>query len=444
MESSETHKRSVLPVADGEGPEPAEGRTRPTAHPLGKEFGKFWTAAAFSGIGDGIALTAAPLAVSSITDDPRLIAAVTISLTVPYVVFGIPAGVLVDRFDRRRAMAVIDFVRFGALATFMATLVIGHVHLAPLYICFFLIGTGETYFRNASQALVPALVPREGLMKANGRLIASQDANTQFVGPLAGAALFLISPALPFGVDAVTFLISAILLTRLRVSRASGVIAEVIHGDTADALRGQGVRGLLADMGTGVTWLWRHQLLRNLSAMAGAINFVAGGAMAVLVVYAHRTLGLGDFGYGVLLAAQAAGAIAAAPFAPRLVRRIGRDYALVVVAAAYGVACLTLWLAPTPWTAVLAFLIAACGSVTWDVVVMALRQTLIPDQLQGRVNSVYRLVAWGAIPLGAAAAGTASYLYGPPAVYGFGAALMISIALRMLFGARRRWISLAV
>ncbi|MFG1804811.1 MFS transporter [Micromonospora carbonacea] len=404
---------------------------------LGREFGKFWTAAACSGVGDGISLAAAPLMASKLTDDPRLIAGVTMALTLPYVVFGIPAGVLVDRFDRRRSMMAIDFVRFGAMAIFTVTVLFGQTHLAVLYLCFFVVGTGETYFRNASQALVPSIVARDGLMHANGRLVATQSATTQFVGPLAGAALFALTPALPFGVDALTFLVSALLLSRLRLPVRQGLV------DTAAAESGA-ARQLLTDMTTGARWLWRHRLLRDLAVMAGALNFVSAGAMAVLVVYAHRSLGLSDLGFGLLLAAEAAGAVLAAPVAPVLVRRIGRDHALVIVAATHAAASLTLWLAPTWPMAVLAFFVAACGSVTWDVVVVALRQTLIPDGLQGRVNSVYRLVAWGAIPLGAAAAGMVSHRFGPPAVYGFGAALMVLIMLRMLVGARRRWITRAL
>ncbi|KXK62357.1 hypothetical protein AWW66_08895 [Micromonospora rosaria] len=414
--------------------DPAAVAERPR---LGREFGRFWTATACSGIGDGMSLAAAPLMASTLTDDPRLIAGVTMALTLPYVVFGIPAGVLVDRFDRRRAMAVIDVVRFGAMAGFAVTLLLDRAHLGVLYLCLFVIGTGETYYRNASQALVPALVTRDGLMHANGRLVATQSATTQFVGPLAGAGLFALAPVLPFGVDAVTFLVSAVLLTRLRVAGRPRPVAAPPGGSGV-------TRRLLADMTTGARWLWRHHLLRNLALMAGALNFVAAGAMAVLVVYAHRSLGLSDLGYGMLLAAEAVGAVLAAPVAPALVRRVGRDHALVAVAGAHVVASLLLWLVPSWPVAVVAFFVAACGSVTWDVVVVALRQTLIPDGLQGRVNSVYRLVAWGAIPLGAAAAGVVSHRYGPPAVYGFGAALMLLIMLRMLVGARRRWITRAL
>jgi MFS family permease len=403
---------------------------------LGREFTKFWTAVAASGMGDGMALAAAPLMASTITDDPRLIAGVTMALTLPYVVLGIPAGVLVDRLDRRRSMAVIDFARGVAVLAFTVTVMIGKTEIVTLYACFFLIGTAETYYRNASQALVPTLVATDRLIDANARLVATQNATVQFVGPLAGAALFALAPAVPFGIDALTFLVSAALLATLRPMRPSAR-REPVAGEKV-------LRGLLADMVTGARWLLRHKLLANLAVTAAMLNLVTSGALAVLVVYADRELGLNAFGFGVLLACQAVGAVLAAKVAPGVVRAIGRDWALVLVAGIQVVTNLVMWALPVPYVAGVAMMVSACGVVTWDVVVVALRQTLIPDELQGRVNSVYRLVAWGSIPVGAALAGIVANGLGPPAVYGLGAVLMVLVSVRLVRGAQRGWITKAL
>jgi MFS family permease len=427
--------------AHPDGPGTAVGDVR-----LGREFGKLWSAATVSAMGNGVSLSAAPLLASTLTDDPRWIAGVTMALTLPFVLLGVPAGVLVDRFDRRRSMAWIDFFRAGVLAAFSLLVLTGAGGLAAIYVCFFLVGTCETYYRNASQALVPAVVPRELLVPANGRLVSAQTAANQFAGPLAGSALFVLAPGLPFGVDALTFLASAVLLTRLR-TRAPATPRAAGTGAGAGTAPGPGSSPparLLADMATGVRWLWRHRLLRNLAAMAAVLNLVSGGTVAVLVVHAHRVLGLGDFGYGVLLACEAAGAAVAAWAAPAVVRAVGRDWALVVVAAGQAATGVLFWLARLPWLAGAALALGACAAVTWDVVVVALRQTLIPDHLQGRVNSVYRLVAWGSLPLGAALAGTIAYLFGTPAVFGLGAAVMVLAGVRLALGARRRWISAAL
>lgn len=403
----------------------------------GREFGKLWTASSASAIGDGVALTAAPLMASALTTDPRLIAGVTTALTLPYALFGIPAGVLVDRFDRRRSMAVLDFFRGCALLAFTLLVVFRMSSLIALYACFFLVGACETYYRNAAQAIVPAVVPGHLLVVANGRMVAAQKAANSFVGPLLGSAIFLLAPALPFGADSASFFLSAVLLLQLRLAGRQPA------GRPADPPAASRRTGLIRDMATGVRWLLGHALLRNLSLGAGLINLVVFGWLAVLVVFTRRVLGLGDFGYGLLLACEAAGALLASGVAAPVVRRAGRDWTLVLVAFALAADGLIVWQAPGPWAVGAALMLGACAGVTWDVVVVALRQTLIPAHLQGRVNSVYRLIAWGSIPVGSTLAGVIAGTWGTRAVYGLGAGVMAVIAAWLAVGAHRNWIGKA-
>lgn len=436
--SGPTSEDAVAESGDAAGKDTAgrSGLTAPAAPAtpprLGREFGKLWTASGTSAIGDGVSLTAAPLLASLLTDDARLIAGVTMALTLPFALFGIPAGVLVDRFDRRRSMVYVDLFRGCVVGLFALSVLLGHGNLIALYVCFFLVGTCETYFRNASQALVPAVVPRPLLIEANGRLLGTQVAASQFIGPLLGSVIFGVATVLPFGLDALTFLVSAVLLMRLRSSPERSYRQDRPATDQLN---------LLADMTTGARWLLRHRVLRSLAAMAGLINLVSAGGMAVLVVYAQHVLKLGSFGFGLLLSCQAVGAIVASRVSPLLVRRVGRDWALVFVALALMVKSIVLWQVPVIWVAGTALLLGACAEVTWDVVVVALRQTVIPGHLQGRVNSVYRLVAWGCMPVGAGAAGLLAHSLGTPAVFGVGAVVMAGVAAVLARGARRHWIS---
>jgi MFS family permease len=398
---------------------------------LGREFSKLWIASSVSAIGDGTSLTAAPLLASTLTSDPRAIAGVTVALTLPYVLFGIPAGVLADRVDLRRSMARIDFFRCTLLVLFALSVAFGRARLPLMYACFFLIGTGETFFRNAAQILVPFVVRERHLVEANGLLMGAQQAGNRFVGPLLGSALFVLAPAVPFGFDAATFLLSAALLTWLRTAVPTRGSDAAVHAQRP---------GLLADMATGARWLIRHRVLRNLALASGAINLVSTGGLAVLVVYTHRVLGLGNLGYGVLLACQAIGAIAAARLAPVVVERIGAARTLVAVVAAFGTGSFAIWLLSSSWAVGFALALSACANVTWDVVVVVLRQTVIPRPLQGRVNAVYRLVSWGAMPIGAGLAGVVSKSLGVSAVYGLGAVAMAAVAVPLALGARRRWL----
>jgi len=429
---------------------PAAASSVAGAKRLGRAYRKLWTASTASAIGDGLSLTAAPLLASSLTDDPRLIAGVTTALTLPYVLFGIPAGVLVDRLDLRRSMARIDWFRGVALTTLAVLVAAGRGSLPVLYLCFFLVGTCETFFRNASQIIVPSVAGPELLVTANSRLLAAQTAGNQFVGPLLGAVLFAVGAALPFGVDAVTFFVSATLLTTLRVpspeqlgtshgpvgsSRSSGASSAAGISEPAGSDAGKRP-GLLADMATGARWLWRHRMLRSLAAVAATINFVQMGTLAVLVVHTHKVLGLGETGYGVLLACQAAGAVFAMKVSPWLTGRLGGERSLVCVLLTFTVAYTAAWLLPSVWAVGPALALTGCAGVTWDVVVVVLRQTLIPQHLLGRVNSVYRLVAWGAMPVGAAVAGVVAKTAGTVAVFGAGAGVMAVVTVLLALRAR--------
>jgi MFS family permease len=163
-----------------------------------------------------MALTAAPLLAFSLTSDPWLIAGVTTALTLPYLLFSLPAGVLIDRVDRRRAMAFVDAFRAVLLAGFTVLVITHLVGLLALYACFFLIGTGEAFFRNSAQTLIPQVVEREALPLANGRMMGAEIVMNEFGGPMTGGLLFAIAPPVPFGIDAASFAVSSALLSWLR------------------------------------------------------------------------------------------------------------------------------------------------------------------------------------------------------------------------------------
>ncbi|GAB3137667.1 MFS transporter [Micromonospora sonneratiae] len=396
---------------------------------LSRDFSRLWAAAAVSSIGDGVTIAAGPLLAAQLTDDPRLIGGVSVAFTAPFVLFGIPAGLLVDRLDIRAAMMRVDFVRAGLLAVLALGITGGWGGLPLLYVCMFLLGVGEVFYRNASQVLVPFITPEPGLSTANARVMAAQEAGTGFVGPLVGALLFGVAVALPFGLDAATFLCSALLISRMRGSRPP---AE--RRDTA---------GVLPEMLAGAKWLWRHHLLRSLALLSCTINLAGSAMLAVLVVHSEEVLDLSPFGYGVMLSCQAVGAVLASRIAPVLTGRLGREGALVATAALIASSEAVLATVPSAYAAGSALALFACGTVTWNVVVVVLRQTLVPRHLLGRANSVYRLIAWGGLPVGAAAGGFVAAEAGTPAVFGVGAVVMAVIAVVLLRGARRQWITRA-
>ncbi|MFV1972050.1 MAG: MFS transporter, partial [Acidimicrobiia bacterium] len=179
---------------------------------LGPRFTKLWAAAGISNLGDGIMMVAFPLVVASITRDPLLVAGATVANRIPWLLFALPSGALVDRLDRKRVMVVTDGFRAVVVSLLGLMLLAGDVGLPVIYAIGFLLGLAETFFDTSSEAILPALVPSDLLPSANGRLQATEWIGNAFVGPPFGAFLFAVTAGLPFLVDGGTFVVAALLV----------------------------------------------------------------------------------------------------------------------------------------------------------------------------------------------------------------------------------------
>jgi MFS family permease len=409
---------------------------------IGREFAKLWVASAVSGAGDGIALTAAPLLALSLTRDPRLIAGVTTALTLPYLLFSLPAGVIIDRVDRRRAMARVDAFRAVLLAGFTVLTITHVVDLAALYACFFLIGTCETFFRNSSQTLVPQVVEREALSDANGRMMGGEIVMNEFLGPMTGGLLFSLAAAVPFAIDAASFAISSTLLVRLRPpAELQPPKPEKPADNPAEK---PAPTGLLRELRAGLRALWRHQVLRSMALIAGVINLVSYGMLGVLVLFAREDLHVSKTGYGLLLGASAVGGVLAARFGPVLIRAMGNEWALLLAIALQAASSLALFLTSQPLLAAAMLAVDSYGVVQWNVNAILLRQTLVPHGMLGRVNGVYRFIAWGTLPLGAICGGFLASAFGVRSVFSAGAIGLTAVLVYLVRMASRRTITNAI
>ncbi len=380
--------------------------------PLDARFWKVWTAATASNIGDGIVLAALPLLAAELTREPVGVAAATIAVRLPWLVFGLFAGVIVDRTDRLRLMIRTDVgraVAFVALAVVVAT---GDMTLALLYLAVFGIGILETLFDTAAMSMTPALVRREQLERANARINGAYVAANEFAGPPLGGALFAVAAALPFGVDAATFALSVMVLITVggeyrphRPERST-----VVH-----------------DIRTGFRYVWREPLVRAFAIGAGVINLGFTAAVAILVLHAQDNLGADELGFGLLLATAAVGGIAGAQAAPHILDSVGRRRGVVVsvVGIAGGVALMgaagSLWLAGAGYA-----LIGFSGEV-WNIASVTYRQSVTPDALLGRVMAGFRVVAYGAFPLGAALGGVVAGLTTLRTTFFVGAGLIAAL-----------------
>ncbi len=394
-----------------------------TAPRLGMNYAKLWTANAVSNIGDGVSMAAGPLLVAALTSSPALVGGAVFVQELPYLLFSLISGAFVDRLDRKRLIVTVNVIRGAVLAVLALTIWSDTASVPILYAAVFLLGTGETLAENAAFSLLPAIVSDDALPRANARMTAAEIVGTRLAAPPFGAFLFVLAMALPFGFDAATFLLAALLISRLRLPAASVEPAEE---------RGS----LRADIVEGVRWLWGHQVLRMLALALALMNATLSGALGILVLYARDRLGLNSVGYGVLLTASAIGGLLGTAAVSRLQLKVRVATLLRVGLIVEAATHLVLALTTTPLVAGLTFLIFGVHTSIWGVLTTSLRQRVVPERLRGRVNSVYFLFSMTGSALGALLGGVIAQLINITAPFwiAFGVMIVITIVVWRPFG----------
>jgi MFS family permease len=368
-----------------------------------RAFWIVWLASAVSTLGDGLRYVAFPLLAAGLTSDPRAVAVVFAAGYLPWPLFGLLGGAIVDRHDLRTVMWGTDTARAVTVAAFTFVLISSNGTIAALAILSFLLGTAETLFDNAASAIVPQVVSPGGLERANSWLLGVQTLNTTLIGAPLGAALYALARWLPLAADAVTFAAAAALVWSL-------------PGRYRPGTRTQRTT-LAADIATGLSWLRRHQFLRTACLLLIVVNSTLAAAEAVLVLYSRQTLGLSNYGYTALLVTLAVGGIAGTVIAPTLRRWIGLRPLMIASAIGQAVALLAAGLTSKVPIAVAAMAIVGASNAAWNVVTISYRQAAVPGELLGRVTSSYSVVALSAMPIGAAAGGVIAHQWGLHAPY---------------------------
>jgi MFS family permease len=392
---------------------------------LGPEFRKLWTANAISNLGDGVTFVAGPLLAASLTRDPLLVAGLAFAQRLPWLLFSLVSGALVDRLDRRRLMATVDVARCLLLGLLGVAVLLDAATIPLLYAVFFAVGVAETLFDNASVSILPSVVARERLPKANGRLLGARVVAEDLAGPPLGGVLFAAAAAVPFLLDAGTFAAAAALVAamrgRFRVERPEEAPPTTLRSEIAE----------------GVRWLWRNRLLRILALAIGLMNVTLMATASILVLYAKERLGLGPAGYGLLFSSMAVGGIAASLVVERIVGWLGPATTMRVGLLIEASTHLVLALARSPLVVGAILALFGFHAITWNVTSISLRQELVPERLLGRVNSAYAVFSSGGTALGAVVGGLLARRFGLTAPFwcSFVAmTLLVLVAWRVLSG----------
>lgn len=374
-----------------------------------------------SNLGDGIALAAGPLLVASQTRDPFLVSLAVLLQRLPWLLFGLHAGAIADRVDRKRLVIAADLARIAVLALLCATIVTGWVDVTVVLAALFLIGVAEVFADSASGTLMPMLVGKADLGTGYARLQFGYITLNQIAGAPIGALLFGVGLAVPFGAQAGCVLLGAVLMTRIRLPA----------GPVRDA-EGSHVRRDIVD---GVKWLLGHPPVRTLALVIFSFNITWSASWAVLVLYSLEVLDMGAVGYGLLTTAAAVGGLVTTPFYGWLERRVPLATLMRVCLLLEVVMHLGFAVTTVPWAALAIMFGFGAYAFVWGTLSQAVRQRAVPMELQGRVGAVYAVGVFGGMVVGSGLGGVLADVWGVTAPFwvGFvGSAVLLALVWRQL------------
>lgn len=359
---------------------------------LGSSYWRLWTASTISNLGDGMFLVALPLLAARTTSNAFHIGLVAAFGMLPWLLVSLHAGAIVDRSDKRKLLIAGDTFRGGLVGLLAIIVATDSVEIWMLWLIALCLGGAEVLFDNTAQAILPAIVEPQLLEKANGRRYSAELTANVFLGTPLGGVFFAIAIWLPFGVDAVSYFTAALIVVTLR-------------GTFTTARVGERTTTLSQEVREGFRWLLSVKFMRGMAVALAWTNFGLGMTPGLFILYVREELGVGEKWYGAMLGIMALGGISAGLLGERIVRRLGKVATLYVAAIGWMLVMAAIGLFPVLVPVLLAETAGAFAVTLWNVGTVSLRQQLIPTEMFGRVNSVYRWFAWGAMPLGAAVGG---------------------------------------
>ncbi|HEX5441423.1 MAG TPA: MFS transporter, partial [Ktedonobacterales bacterium] len=354
-----------------------------------------WGGKLISTTGSQMTQIAFPLLVLALTQSAAIAGLAGALRMLPYLLLSLPAGALVDRWDRRRVMILCDSGRALALGSIPLALLLGHLSVIQICLVAVIEGTLFVFFDLAEVAVLPSIVTQEEMPAAAAQYLCLTDGVTMSLGPALGGALFALGQMVPFVLDTISYVASVLALWRIQLPK------QAASDEQANPLNWRTMR---ADIAAGVVWLWRQRALRALASILAVSNCLVAGEALLVIVLAER-LHATTPEVGLILGLGGCGSVFGSLLAERVVRRL--NFAWSFIGGAWLVALIWLLYAAAPTAIALGFVMAALGAVysVINVAQFSYRMSLIPDALQGRISSIIRLLLYGSLPLGLAVAG---------------------------------------
>jgi MFS family permease len=383
-------------------------------------FNRMWASSIISNLADGVMLAAVPLLAISLTDSPVLISLIGAMVMLPWLLFAIPIGAIVDRVDRRYIFAGANGSRSAVVGVLALLIALGHVTIFWLLAAAFIIGVCEVAADTTAQSLIPQILEEKDFEKGNSRLQISETVIQGFIGAPISGFIYAAAIYLPFFINSLGFAISALLALKIPVKYLQDIRQE---GEEKTE------RQFVADMKFGIAYLFNQKVLRRLVVTTATIGLCYSMGSATMVLFIIKELGLQERFFGVILAIQGVGAILGALVASRTSSKFGRSQVMTFAIVASSAVLLIQGFSPNIYIFVALATFGGFVISQWNILLMATYQTVIPKELYGRIHGTRRTLVWGAMPLGSLLGGVlANFSLRLPLYVGGALACVVSVA----------------
>jgi MFS family permease len=388
---------------------------------LGPGFNRLFGASAISNLADGLLAVAAPLLAITLTKNPVLISMLSALVMLPWLLFAIPIGLVVDRVDKRLLVTITNVLRFviaGLLALAIST---DFVTIYWLLLAAFLIGICEVATDTAAQSLIPVILEKKHFERANSRLNIAETVIQNFIGgPLSGF-LYATAVVLPFVLNSAGFLIAAIFVFLIP--------AHLIKESRSEPQETAEKKSFIEDIKFGLKYLWSDLDLRGLVTITTSLGFFYSLSMSTMILFITEVLGLQAKFFGVLMAGAGSGAIIGALVTPKISKKFGRGKVLAFAIFMSSITVLMQAVSPNYWVFGVIGFVTSFFITNWNILLMSCYQVLIPTELYGRIHGARRTFVWGVMPLGAFLGGVIAQAgLRLPLLVGGGVTTLISLA----------------
>ena len=363
---------------------------------MSKAFNRLWSASLVSNLSDGVLLAAAPLLAITLTDNTVLISLLGAMIMLPWLLFAIPIGTLVDRLDRRYILAGTNLLRSVVVGVLAFTIAADLVNIYLLILAAFIIGSCEVASDTTAQSLIPQILEEKHFEKANSRLQISETVVQGFIGAPLSGFLYALAIYIPFFFNSVGYIVSAILAFSMPIHFLQ---------DVRNRKKEIEQKYFVADMKFGIIYLYNHKLLRRLVLTTSSIGVCYAMGTATIVLFMVRELDLPEPLFGLVLTIQGIGGLVGAVVAPHASKRFGRARVMTFGIFSSSLLLLIQGFSPNIYLFV-GF--AAFGAFTisqWNILLMSTYQSVIPNEIYGRIHGTRRTLVWGMMPIGSVLGG---------------------------------------